>query len=170
MALLGLLEENGAASGYDLTKAFEKSTSNVWTAKHSQIYPELRKMETDGDVTAVAEGARGKRTYRITDEGRTELRRWLVETDPNRSTRSEACLRMFMLPLLEPEEAVPLLRAEAAVYDIRITRLRSIAERAREEERTQDWYQCLMGVNNMSGLRDWASFVADDIEKRAAGA
>ncbi|MBA3728896.1 MAG: PadR family transcriptional regulator, partial [Actinobacteria bacterium] len=39
-ALLGLLAER-PMSGYDLTKVFDSSLAYVWSAKHSQIYPEL---------------------------------------------------------------------------------------------------------------------------------
>ncbi|MEV0645415.1 PadR family transcriptional regulator [Phytomonospora sp. NPDC050363] len=166
IALLGLLVEAGPSSGYDLTKHFGLSTSNVWSAKHSQIYPELRKMEADGAVTAVEEsGARNKRTYEITDGGRGELRRWLIETDPNRDVRSEACLRLFMLPLLDPEESLPLLRAEAAVYQVRVNRLKSLAE---SMDSDLNRYQATLGVLNMTALRDWATYVADDIERKAA--
>ena len=48
-ALLGLLAEH-PASGYELTKQFERSLAHVWSAKHSQIYPELAKMAAASGV------------------------------------------------------------------------------------------------------------------------
>ena len=59
-ALLGLLADK-AASGYELTKQFELSLANVWSASHSQIYPELQRMAERGWVVAGDEGARGRR-------------------------------------------------------------------------------------------------------------
>lgn len=165
VALLGLLQESECASGYDLTKHFELSAANMWSAKHSQIYPELRKMEADGAVTAEESGARGKRVYRLTQAGREELRRWLVETDPVRTARNEAGLRMFLLPLLKPAESVPLLRAESLHYQARRERLRELCP---NKPKPIDRYQIRMGELMMGALAEWATETADDIERRAA--
>ncbi|GIG67446.1 PadR family transcriptional regulator [Phytomonospora endophytica] len=167
IALLGLLVESGAASGYGLTKHFELSAGNVWHAKHSQIYPELRKMEADGAIETVEEGARGKRTYDVTEAGRVELRRWLVEHEPERTIRNEASLRMFLLPLLGPEESVPLLRAEAAMYTTRAKRLDEICSHIGNDV---SMYQARMGYHNMRAMEAWATETADAIEQKAAGA
>jgi PadR family transcriptional regulator AphA len=114
-ALLGLLADR-PASGYELTKQFELSLANVWSAKHSQIYPELQRMAAGGWVEAGEEGARGRREYAITPDGRAELRRWLTSERPDRSTRNEAMLRVFFLWTLPPDEAADYLDAEADAY------------------------------------------------------
>ncbi|MGI5161123.1 PadR family transcriptional regulator [Microbispora sp. CA-102843] len=109
IALLGLLTAYGSASGYDLAKGFERSVAHVWQAGHSQIYPELAKMAADGLVTVEAEGARGRKIYSITSEGRAELRAWLLGHDPTGPARSEVALQAFLLPLLDPGEALSVL-------------------------------------------------------------
>lgn len=114
-ALLGLLAER-PASGYELTKQFEVSLANVWSAKHSQIYPELQRMAEQGWVVAGDEGARGRRDYRITAGGRAELHRWLTGERPDRSNRNEAMLRVFFLWTLPDDEVVAYLRREAVGY------------------------------------------------------
>jgi PadR family transcriptional regulator AphA len=104
-AMLGLLASE-PATGYELTRKFDKSLSNAWHASHSQIYPELAKLEGEGMVEVIAEGARRSKTWALTDAGREELRRWLVEVEPSRAQRSESALRAFMAPrLLAPEDA-----------------------------------------------------------------
>jgi DNA-binding PadR family transcriptional regulator len=104
-AMLGLLAVE-PATGYDLTRRFDKSLSNAWHASHSQIYPELGKLEDDGMIEVVAEGARNSRTWGLTDAGRAELRRWLVEVEPSRAQRNESAVRTFLAPrLLEPADA-----------------------------------------------------------------
>ncbi len=80
-ALLAILAVE-PMTGYDLTKHFSRSAAYVWHAPHSQIYPELRKLEAEGMVTAesVARGDRGvKRTYSITDAGLASLVAWVEE-------------------------------------------------------------------------------------------
>jgi len=83
-ALLAILAVE-PMTGYELTKQFDRSAANVWHAPHSQIYPELRKLETAGLVTAesVARGDHGiKRTYSITETGLDVLVGWVEELDP----------------------------------------------------------------------------------------
>ena len=63
-------------------KYFDGTVAYVWSAPHSQIYPELRRMERDGllDVEVVPRGERAKkRVYVITDAGRAELHSWSTE-------------------------------------------------------------------------------------------
>jgi DNA-binding PadR family transcriptional regulator len=102
-AVLGLLTL-APSNGYELTRRFDESLSNAWSASHSQIYPELAKLEEAGLIEVVGEGARGSRTNAATAAGREEIRRWVAETEPNRGQRSETMLRWFLGCLLEPED------------------------------------------------------------------
>lgn len=43
-AILGLLNQK-EMTGYDLMKQFESTLCEFWSAKHSQIYPELKKTD-----------------------------------------------------------------------------------------------------------------------------
>lgn len=109
-ALLGLLAEE-PASGYDLTRKFERALQRyAWHAKHSQIYPELTKLAGDGLVAVVAEGARGRRTYAITDAGRAELRTWMLNPPDVFVVRNEFVLRLFLLSTLDADDARVVLR------------------------------------------------------------
>ena len=83
--ILTVLSEH-PASGYDISKQFEKTVSCYWKASQQQIYRELGKMEGKGWVAYELEpqdGKPDKKTYAITDSGRAELQRWYVEpTEP----------------------------------------------------------------------------------------
>src|SRR6476619_6386111 len=102
-AVLGLLARR-PSTGYELTQTFDRSLRTSWHARHSQIYPELARLEAEGLVEVVGHGARRSKTYAITADGRAQLRRWLVETEPDRSQRSESSLRLFLTPLLDPAD------------------------------------------------------------------
>ena len=110
-AVLGLLSLQ-PSTGYELTQRFDRSLRNAWHASHSQIYPELGKLEAEGLVEVVAEGARRSRTWGVTDAGRAELRRWMTETEPVRTQRNETGLRWFLVFLLEPAERHAVLERE----------------------------------------------------------
>ncbi len=111
-ALLGVLAE-GPRTGYALVKHLEQSIAYTWPASHSQVYPELAKLREAGLIRESRAAPRGGRVYELTDDGLDEVRRWLRETEPSRTVRDEAALRLFFLWLLEPEEAEAYLRGEA---------------------------------------------------------
>ncbi|MGP4020916.1 PadR family transcriptional regulator [Saccharopolyspora sp. 5N708] len=124
-ALLGLLADQ-PQSGYDLTQRFELSLKRyAWHAGHSQIYPELNKLAASDLITVVAEGARGRRTYALTDAGRQELREWLTDRPSAQPVRNEFVLRLFLLSTLDPPEALPILRAMLLHARQELTELRS---------------------------------------------
>src|SRR4051794_27382125 len=112
-AVLGLLAVQ-PATGYELTQKFDRSLSNAWHAGHSQIYPELARLEETGFVEVVGEGARRSRTFAVTAAGREELRRWMIETEPVRTQRSETGVRWFLMALLEPDDRRAFIEQELA--------------------------------------------------------
>jgi PadR family transcriptional regulator AphA len=123
-AVLGMLSVT-SCTGYELTQWFDSSLQHAWHASHSQIYPELAKLETEGLAEVVEEGARRSKTYAVTDAGKDELRRWLLETEPNRAQRNETALRWFLVFRLEPDERRVVLERELAFVEA------AAAERAR---------------------------------------
>jgi PadR family transcriptional regulator AphA len=131
-AVLGLLAVE-PATGYDLAQKFDISLGNAWHASHSQIYPELGRLEAEGMIEVIAHGARNSRTWAVTPGGRAELRRWLVEVPPSRAQRSESAVRTFLAPrLLDPPDArIALERDLADVMAMQAT-LEEIQERIEE--------------------------------------
>src|ERR671911_819508 len=126
-ALLGALADQ-PRTGYALLKHFEQSLAYAWPASHSQIYPELAKLLDAGLIREGAPLPRGGRPYEITEEGLAQVRGWLRDTEPSRTVRSEATLRLFFLWLLEQEEAEAYLRAEAERARVVLAELEEIAE------------------------------------------
>ena len=108
-ALLGLLREH-PASGYDLMQIFKLSLGNTWPATQGQIYPELGKLADAGLLSVSEQGSRGRKEYALTEAGLAELRRWLLETEPELHPRSESLLRIFLLGGLSREESENYLR------------------------------------------------------------
>src|SRR5918995_2440766 len=126
-ALLGLLAER-PRTGYGLLKHFEQSLAYGGPASHSQIYPELAKLLAAGLIREGDPLPRGGRPYEITESGLEEVRRWLRETEPSRTVRSEATLRLFFLWLLEQEDAEAYLHTEAEQARTVLAELEEIAE------------------------------------------
>lgn len=79
--ILGLLHHKDLA-GYDIKKLFEGELGDFWYSNHSQIYPELRRMQEEGliDVHVQTVGTKlEKKFYHITDHGEQELAIWMQE-------------------------------------------------------------------------------------------
>lgn len=167
--LLGLLAER-PMSGYDLSRWFAESIANVWSAGHSQIYPELARLRQAGLIEVASEGGpRGRRTYATNEAGREELRRWLSEDEPERAVRSEPLLRAFLLWLLAPEDAAGYLRREAAEHE---RRLRGYELKAAtwQPATNAEWAGRIVleaGLRTERARLEWAQWAADQYERLA---
>lgn len=118
-ALLAILRV-GPLSGYDLQKQFSQSVGHVWHAPDSQIYPELRKMESDGLIEGEEQtrGERGtRRVYHVTDAGHEAYLAWMQTPLDYQRVRDPAHLRAAYLENTTPEAARAFLRAHIAEWE-----------------------------------------------------
>jgi PadR family transcriptional regulator AphA len=154
-AVLGLLAVE-PTTGYDLAQRFDKSLANAWHASHSQIYPELARLHDAGMVEIVGEGPRRSRTWAVTPQGREELRRWMTESEPNRSQRNETAVRWFLLSVIPPAEQRVALERELAFTEEEIERLQAVAERLDAAPRPQAFRSTVeLGLRMNSVMREW---------------
>jgi DNA-binding PadR family transcriptional regulator len=110
--LAALLE--GEASGYELSKRFDVSVANFWTATPQQLYRELERLEAAGLLSArVIEQQRrpNKRLFALTDAGRDEL--FTFTAQPTRPTT----LRDDLLVKLQAVDAGDLDAVTAAIAE-----------------------------------------------------
>jgi PadR family transcriptional regulator, regulatory protein AphA len=111
--ILGLLTFR-EMSGYDLKQLINKSITHFyWSPAKSQIYGELRRLESHGLVTMreVPQTLRpDKRLYQITDAGKEAMEQWLgssgVEPD---SYKSALLLKVFFGHMLSHDTTMGLL-------------------------------------------------------------
>src|SRR5687767_15633723 len=158
-ALLGSLADE-PRNGYALLKHFEQSLAYAWPASHSQIYPELAKLLDAGLIREGEPLPRGGRPYEITEAGLDQVRTWLRETEPSRTVRSEATLRLFFLWLLESGEAEAYLRGEAERARTVLAELEEIAEqRDPDSPKTRAYRIALeLGLRTTRARLEWAEW------------
>ena len=121
-ALLGVLKDR-PLTGYDLVRQFQGTLGFLWSAPQSQIYPELRRMEAAGLVTATVapRGQRAqKRIYSVTDAGMAELRRWATDFMPLPAQRDPVHLKAAFFDMAPLDAVREQLRAHIAQYQWRI--------------------------------------------------
>ena len=164
-ALLGLLAEE-PASGYDLARKFERNLRRyAWHAQHSQIYPELNRLAADGLATVVEQGPRGRRTYAITDVGRIELRRWVLDPDDEPVVRNEHTLKLFLLSTLDVEDARKVLRQQAEGSREEYERLRAAIDDAQKVGRSAvSLLAAELGARYFQTLHEWALWALDRLD------
>ena len=129
-AILGLLAKE-PRTGYQIARAMNRPIGYIWTARHSQIYPELASLEADGLVRHTVVDGRGPREtkrYEITTTGTAVLRRWIDSPLLTHSPRSELMLRVWSLWLLPSD------RAKAFIEDIRAEGMERLAQYRIEEQ------------------------------------
>lgn len=101
-AILGMLAL-GPASGYQIKKLMERSTSNFWSESYGQIYPILKGLTQEGLTISSTEKQEGKperNMYTLTKKGKEELVNWLGETVEEVPERIELLLKLFFGQLL----------------------------------------------------------------------
>lgn len=117
-ALLSLLASE-PLSGYDLAQRMKKPISYFWHARHSQIYPELARLEELGYVTykVIEQVERPhKKRYTITPAGYEELRDWLTKPTEIGPDRSEIVLKAYAIWIADPRKALELFRAHLRLH------------------------------------------------------
>jgi DNA-binding PadR family transcriptional regulator len=159
--LLGLLT-SGERTGYELTGDFDTTLANVWAASHSQIYPELAKLESAGLIRKTAAGPRGSQRYAITDPGRAAVGAWLAGTTPGDSPRSERMARVFFLGLLPRAQAAHYLAQQEQQHRANLARYRAYADACPLEGEWRFHRIALeAGMRSETALAEWAAWAIE---------
>jgi DNA-binding PadR family transcriptional regulator len=168
-ALLGLLADE-PGSGYELARRFEDTLDRyAWHAKHNQIYQELNRLAEDRLVEVVAEGARGRKTYAITEAGRTSLVEWLRNPPDSGVVRNEFLLRLFLTFVLEPAEARQQLQQYAEHAQKRLDHLNALIAALPPEDVAPPLkfghLAATFGLWQLPAVRDWALHSVAEIDQ-----
>jgi PadR family transcriptional regulator AphA len=162
--LLGLLA-SGERTGWELTSEFDTSLANVWAASHSQIYPELAKLEGEGLIRKTDAGPRGSQRYAITESGRSTVTAWLADTQPGDSPRSERLARVFFLGMLPKERAAAYLAEEERRHRAKLERYLAFAAECPLDDDATRWDRIALeaGIRAETALAEWAAWACGQL-------
>ncbi|MGP3979569.1 PadR family transcriptional regulator [Streptomyces sp. KR80] len=160
-----MLSALGPASGYSLSKRFDATLGHVWNAKHSQIYPELKRLQAEGLIEVTDEGARGSKSYTITHTGRATVSHWVIDTEPAPVRRNEAALRAFLIPLVSQDDARAVLQREADFSTQRIQELEALRSTAEHAPGHFGALALELGIRQMHTIRDWAQWAIEQLDQ-----
>ncbi len=106
-AVLGLLNRQ-SMTGYEITKELDSALSEFWSAKHSQIYPELKSLDADGLVTfdtEISGNQLERKRYSITPAGKKAFLAWeRSELKLKPTPKDEFRLQLFFSDCLSKDE------------------------------------------------------------------
>ncbi len=131
-AILGLLSQQ-SRTGYELKKEFESTLNEFWSAKHSQIYPELSRLTEAGLVeytTEITGTALERKRYALTPAGKAAFYAWLEQRHKMPPTpKDEFRLQLFFSGCLEPARRLDLLRDQLHQHRARLEHLQKNQEK-----------------------------------------
>jgi len=100
--------------GYELKNGFENLAGGRWPLNFGQVYQTLSRLERDGLIESyeVAQTDKpDKKVYRLTKAGREHLSAWLKAEDNWNLFFDELALKMLAFELIDPKEALEILRS-----------------------------------------------------------
>ncbi|MHA1600525.1 MAG: PadR family transcriptional regulator [Alphaproteobacteria bacterium] len=119
----------GAASGYEIKKAFEEDGLNhIYHTSYGSIYPALTALTKEGlaDCAEMAQEKRpDKKVYSITETGRNALLEALSAPPADDKFRSDFLFIMFFAQLLPPPHVEKLIDERIAWYEKNIAKMES---------------------------------------------
>jgi DNA-binding PadR family transcriptional regulator len=121
-ALLALLARQ-PSTGYELSERARRPLGYFWSARHSQVYPELQKLLAGGWVrfeTAAGPGPRDKKVYSPTEAGLARLAEWVTRPPEPSSDRDELVLKAYAAWTADPGAASRAFAAQLASHRERL--------------------------------------------------
>lgn len=178
---MGLLAQE-ELSGYDLKRRMEMPVGFFWQAGHSQIYPELARLEERELVThrVVEQPDRpDKKVYKITRAGLGLLKGWVTAPVKHQVIRDELVLKAYFLWLADPGESLVLFHEQEKVHREQLARYEEIQAWMEREwagdlkyldlPRFSSYAALMRGISFEREYADWCRWVAEHLERGAEG-
>lgn len=163
LAILGLLQKE-PLNGYRLKQQLEMFMGGCICANYGAIYPQLKRMEEQGDVVLLTEETRSAdqsgKVYQITSSGRDRWRQEML-AHPQESwvnARSRLLIKFFFFSHLLPEERVQLLEHRLMNCRLRLTSKQS-------EETSTDFYQATMQKRSIDVVISEIEWLTEQLDR-----
>jgi DNA-binding PadR family transcriptional regulator len=158
-------------TGYGLAQLLRDPIGFFAETRHSQIYPELSRLQREGLIVgadAPGPGPRPKRTYAITEAGRAAIREWVAMPSRFGGRHDELLLKVYASWLVEPAVTARLVRAarEHHAAQLRLYTRREASARERGIDRLgprhpdyADYLTLRRGIGFERGRLAWCDWV-----------
>jgi len=160
-------------AGYEIKTWIENSLANFWSESFGQLYPQLAALEAAGlvelDPDAETDG-RGKKVYKITQNGRAHLADWLDEPPKSRPLRDELLMKVFFAPEGDLASIIAHVQDSRATAKKDLKRYRGIEadllERAHTNPKARFWLMTVRsGIQHANAHIGWCDEVLTELEE-----
>jgi DNA-binding PadR family transcriptional regulator len=138
--LLALLER-GPSHGYQLRAEFDAATGATWPLNVGQVYTTLDRLERDGFV--VQDGPAdddGRIAYRITDDGRAEVRAWFTSpVSAKAAPRDELAIKLALAVTTPGVDVVAVVQTQRSSTMTSLQELTRLKVRAAADDGELAW-------------------------------
>ncbi|MBA2287862.1 MAG: PadR family transcriptional regulator [Ktedonobacteraceae bacterium] len=175
-AILALLAREPLC-GYDVAQRMKKPLGFFWQAQHSQIYPELARLEELACVqhqVIVQEDRPQKKLYTITEAGHGMLKQWLTRPPQPAPERNELLLKTYTIWLADPHAALALYRTQEQAHAEHLAIFEQIQARieqksagipAPDDPQFGDYATVRMGVAYEREYLSWCRWMGEQLEQ-----
>jgi DNA-binding PadR family transcriptional regulator len=167
--VLGMIALRGPSTPYDLKRAVSHSVGYFWNFPHAQLYSEPDRLADLGLLElAVEDRGRRRKTYSLTDTGRTALRHWLASpTHEHFQMRDIAELKLFFNEAGDPDNVPTLAREQIKQHEERIAVYEQMVRRFGGEPSLRPRMMTLeLGLEmEHAALRFWTALADDDLDR-----
>jgi len=158
MALLGLLYDQ-PGHGYDLHRKVIADLKQVWHLSQSQAYAILKRLETQGDISAeeiAQEKLPSRQLLRMTPQGRERFLKWL-DTPSGGSTRVirlEFITRLYFINRYMPEKRRHAFNRQREATHLHIARLEKVFT-ALSDEQIYSKISLALRLKQLKSVLEW---------------
>ena len=159
-------------TGYELNQSFKNEIGEFWQAKHSQIYPELAKMEEQGIIQHQVEitGEKlEKKVYELTEEGKEQLAEWIhTPTNELPVNRDEFVLKLYFVKDVNDPALVEIIQQQRDLHEeekrLPIS-IRAKNDLSYEKEKHENYGHYLILAHAINRETEYANWLTDVLEE-----
>jgi DNA-binding PadR family transcriptional regulator len=170
--VLGMIALRGPSTPYDLKRAVRHSVGYFWYFPHAQLYSEPDRLTGLGLLAlSVEEGGRRRKTYSLTERGRTALRDWLGSpTNEHFQMRDIAELKLFFNEVGDPDNVPNLAHEQIKQHQARIDEYHNMVARFGDVPTARPRMITLeLGLEmEYAALRFWSALADGDLDRLRA--
>jgi DNA-binding PadR family transcriptional regulator len=162
-AVLGLLDQCGPATPYQLKRIAQVSIFHFWSIPHTQIYTECARLAEAGLLDERREDSgRRRRVYSLSADGRGALEQWRADPDAEMyELRDPGLLKLFCGA--DPHQ---LARTQLEHHERRLASYEELLEGQEMPEGMRMALEAGVG-HQREYVRFWAQVLADSSERKA---
>jgi DNA-binding PadR family transcriptional regulator len=163
--VLSIVKAHEPCTAYTVRRTLAESASSFWSGSSGSVYPLLRRLEAQGLVATDDEpwGEGSKRLFRLTREGRAELKQWVRDLpDWSGSTTMDAIrTRVFAFEALTDRERRTFVDRAEQLTRASIRRMRDEAAELTAAGKPWEAIGTMGGVRELEARLRWLREVRD---------